>query len=582
MTMHPMSRERHRGRGALRGLPRTPNGCTALLAVACALWLPRATLAAAPTLSHVFPAGGQRGESLVVTCTGSFDWPVEVWAQGVDAAPSKEKGKLEISIPADLAADRIWIRLHNAEGASAAIPFLIGNLKELAEAEPNNSPRDAQALTEPEVTINGVLDNADVDGFSVSLDAGHTLVADVDANDQLGSPIDAILQITSPDGFVLAENHDDIELDPRLAFTATRPGAYVVRLFAFPSAPDSTIAFHGGAQCVYRLSLTTGPFVTHAVPLSVPLAEPSAVEVFGWNIAPGTKLPVVPFGGIRLGEAQEFEPSDDVRNSADSRLGFAFGEKFGGSARVRLVPYEVAAELAQTEGGKPLVLNTPSSVTGWLRLPSQTDTYRLPLKKGQQAVVSVESRSLGFPLDPILRMKAPDGSTVASYDDPAPKRSCVMTHHAAVDGEYELTVRDRYRQGGDRCFYRLTVELEEPDFELNANADVIVVAVDKPTELVVNVKRSSAPGEAVGPITIEAVDLPPGVTVPAVVSELSGPTAEKVTLVFSATGPACRGRFRVIGKASLPKEINRFARTPLRFGACFESIWVTVIGNSDS
>ena len=180
-----------------------------------------------------------------MTCAGKFEWPVKVFAPGIDVTAGSESGKLEISIPADLPADRVWVRLYNAEGASAAVPFLIGQLPEINEQEPNNTTRNAQALADPNVAINGGLTAADVDGFAVRLEAGQTLVAALDANTRLGSPMDAIVQVVSPDGIVLAENHDDLGLDPRLAFTATHAGTVIVRLFAFPAAPDTTIAFRG-------------------------------------------------------------------------------------------------------------------------------------------------------------------------------------------------------------------------------------------------------------------------------------------------------------------------------------------------
>src|ERR1041385_8887959 len=82
--------------------------------------------AAPPTVSHLFPAGGQRGTKLIVTCTGKFTWPVRVSAPGIDVVPAKEAGKLEVTIPNDLAADRVWIRLYNAEGSAPPLPFLIG------------------------------------------------------------------------------------------------------------------------------------------------------------------------------------------------------------------------------------------------------------------------------------------------------------------------------------------------------------------------------------------------------------------------------------------------------------------------
>src|SRR5438045_8191618 len=77
-------------------------------------------MSAPPTLTHLSPAGGQRGSKVVVTCAGTFNWPTRVWSPGVEAVPRSDSGKLEVTIPADLATDRVWIRLFNEEGASIA------------------------------------------------------------------------------------------------------------------------------------------------------------------------------------------------------------------------------------------------------------------------------------------------------------------------------------------------------------------------------------------------------------------------------------------------------------------------------
>jgi len=552
----------------------------ALCALFLCLVVPAQAFAAPPTLSHLFPAGGQRGTKSVVTCSGKFDWPVKVFAPGVDVAAGSESGKLEISIPADLPADRVWIRLHNAEGASAAVPFLIGQLPEVNEQEPNNTTRNAQAVANPNVTINGGLAEADVDGFAMRLEAGQTLVAALDANTRLGSPMDAILQVVSPDGIVLAENHDDLGLDPRLAFTATNAGTVIVRLFAFPAAPDTTIAFRGGENYVYRLTLTTGPFVTHAAPLAAPQSNPGTVEVSGWNIPPGTKLPVVPFGGARLADYQEYEVLDAMRRSPDARLGFVFAPGLAGSARVRLSPHAGAGTVAPSpaEPNNPVVLPLSSSVTGCLKRPRHTDVFRIPLQKGQHVIVSVESHDLDLPLDPVVQLADPTGAVVAEVDDSGASRDAVLTHVAARDGDYRVTVSDRYGQGGERCLYLLTARLEEPDFELSVSADALVVPADKPAELTVKVLRRQAPSGTAGPITIQAVELPAGVTAPAIVSEPTGPTAGEVKLAFSAGGPAFSGPIRIVGKASQPNDRQRFARTPAKLGVSFDTLWLTVIG----
>ena len=540
--------------------------------------LPSLASAAAPALTHLFPAGGQRGTKVVVSCAGNAAaWPVGVFAPGVDVVVGPEAAKLEVTIPADLAADRVWIRLHNAEGASAAVPFLIGNVREIEEVEPNNAPTNAQAIVETPVTINGALANADVDGFAVTLNAGQTLVASLDAFSKLGSPMDAVLQVVTPDGIVLAENHDAVDLDPRLIFTATKTGPHIVRAFAFPSAPDSSIAFHGGPNYVYRLTLTTGPFVTHSVPLAVSLTEPAQVELFGWNLPPDAKALVMPFGGARLANAVELETQADLRNVSDARLGFAFNPDFAGAARVRLVPHPVIADLASMDANNPTVLTPPSAVTGRLSSPRQTAVFRVPLKKGQQLVAVVESRGLDFPLDPVLRLTDPTGKVAVNVDTPAPSRAEVLTHAASQDGDYQLTVRDRHRRGSDRSFFRLTARLEEPDFELTAAAATLIVVPDKPTEFVINVVRRAPPGVTVGPITIEVVDLPPGVTAAPVISEPTGPTATKVTLSLSTTGPAFNGPFRIRGNTSLPQAIQRLVRTPTQLNTSFDAFWLTVV-----
>ncbi len=534
-------------------------------------------MSAPPTLTNVFPAGGQRGTKVIVTCAGSFTWPAKVWSPGIDVTPSAESGKLEVSIPADLAVDRVWIRLYNSEGASAPFPYLIGALKELNETEPNNRPRDAQAVADAETIVNGVLKEADVDCFAFKLEAGQTIVAAVDANTRLGSPMDAVLQIVSQDGIVIAENHDDLGLDPRLAFTAGSAGTYVARLFAFPAAPDASIRFNGGANHVYRLTLTRGPYVTHSIPLSTSLDEPASVAVAGWNLPAEIKLNVIPFGGERFTDYQEFEVQDELRRSSDAKIGFAFTPDFSMATRVRMISQAVIANYQTTDPKIPLAIPVLSSVTGCLKSPRQVDRYTVSLEKGQQVLISVEAHSLHLQLDPVLTISSPDGKVVAELDDKGSTHDAMIAHTATQAGDYRLAVSDRFRQGGDRNWYLLTVKPEQPDFELSATSDAIIVAPDKPAEVTLKVQRRGTSAESVGPITVQATGLPEGVSSTTVTSEMTGATATEVKLTLSTTGSAFSGPVRIAGKATQPKEIERFARTPSKLGVNFQTIWLTAI-----
>lgn len=546
----------------------------------CAFVLTASSLqAAAPTLTSLYPAGGQRGQKVTVTCTGAFSWPVNVFAPGVDVAVLPDSGKLDITIPADLPADRIWIRLHSAEGASELRPFLIGSRPEVVETEPNNARREAQAIPSGGVVMNGILQaGGDVDGFAVDLLAGETLVAALDANTRLGSPMDAMMQIVTPQGTVLAENNDQIGLDPRIAYTARTGGKHIVRVFAFPSDPNSTISYSGAASYIYRLTLTTGSFVSHAAPMTLPIQDPGTVEIFGWNIPPNTILPVQPYGGPRLADFPEFEIQSELRTLSSDRIGFAFTPDFPSPMRVRLTSSPILRGIVTPDPANPPMLTLPTSLTGCLRLPHQTDTYLIPLKKGERILVPIETRSIDSLLDaPIIRLYDPAGGLAQDVNVPSPAQVYHVSHAAAAEGNYRLTIHDRLGLGGERMFYRLSARLDEPDFELTAAADQIVIPHDKPAELVVNVVRRTNPGGSVGPITIEAVDLPAGVSVPAVTSEPTGATSEKVTLAFTSTGVPFSGRFRIVGKTTLSVETERFARTPAQFGATFESFWVTVL-----
>ena len=149
-------------------------------------------------------------------------------------------------------------------------------------------------------------------------------MASLEANRTLRSPMDAMLQIVSADGFVLDENNDFHGLDPQIVFTARKDGTYIARVYAFPSSPDSSIRFFGSDACLYRLTLTTGPFADFALPLAVTAGGKEQMKVEGWNLTPesnklslASDLPDDPFARIR-GGPRELRPNPS-RTTSDLR-----------------------------------------------------------------------------------------------------------------------------------------------------------------------------------------------------------------------------------------------------------------------
>jgi hypothetical protein len=482
--------------------------------------LPAVVLAAPPKLNNLNPAGCQRGQSVTVTAAGDFStWPVQVWADrpGIKATAENDKGKFKFEIAADAIPGTYWLRMFNGDGASALKPFVVGTLPEVAESETNDLP-DKPEVVEPRVVINGKLaKTGDVDGYRVDLKQGQTLVASLMANSTLGAPMDAVLQVCelverpiskndshSVEAFIVAQNHDAIGLDPQVAFTASKDGGYLIRVFAFPANPDSSVRFAGGDDYLYRLTLTTGPFIDHALPLAVPREE-SQVRLGGWNLEPEATSIVPPLSD----EPNPLTPPDGP-------LAWIWRSDAAGAIAVPRVEHP---NVVYT-GASATDISVPGSVSGRLEKPAQADAIAFRATKNQKLRIRVAAKALGFPTDPVVIIQDEAGKTLAEADDTGrDDRDPQLDFTPPADGRYLVVVRDLARRADLRMVYRLTIEPVAPDFSLALAADSFILEKDKPLEITVNVAVRDGLRE---PIEIRAVGLPLGVTAEPVKFEPSG------------------------------------------------------------
>jgi hypothetical protein len=220
------------------------------------LFLVRTLQAEPPPLDALYPAGGERGTTNAVTAIGKFDaWPPKVWigGEGIEFVAETNKGKFTVTISRDAIPGPRLVRLYNEDGTSDPRTFVIGDTREISEAEPNNHFAKAQRISESPVTINGRLDkNGDVDSFAIELSAGQWLDTRVDCY-TLMSKVDAVLRLATTNGQQLAWNHDFTTLDPRIVWRAPSNQIVVLQLFGFAYPPGSDIGFTGGDAVVYRL-----------------------------------------------------------------------------------------------------------------------------------------------------------------------------------------------------------------------------------------------------------------------------------------------------------------------------------------
>lgn len=499
-----------------------------------------------PTLTDLFPPGAARGQTLVVKATGTFDhWPLKVWIEGrgVEIRAEKEEGKLSVTVAGDASPGLRWLRLYDEDGATALRPFVIGSLPEIVEVEPNDAPGSPHRLSVSSTTVNGRLSKqGDVDGFAVNLSRGQTLVASLEAARHLGSPMDAVLQVVSTDGFVLSQNDDDVGRDPRIIFEAPATGPYIVRLFAFPATPDSSIRFAGGSTFVYRLTLTTGGYLDYAFPLAVGRDGPQTVKAIGWNIP--NDLQSLP-----------------IAKTDASEMISVFHPTLADTALVRRAPCATAVENEPNDPARPQAIASTVALSGRIDPPGDQDAFRISLRKGDKRLFRVESRTLGRPLDPVLRVLDPGGKMLAESDDSGGNsRDPEQSFTAPADGEYRLLVRDLNGQGGPRFAYLLSVVEPQPDFALSLAADRFELTAGKTTKIPVAVQRKDSFAE---PIEIVAEGLPSGVAAKPCTSKAGDASAKTVTLELSGDDRACSGHFRIRGRSTKAPRISRMASTAI-------------------
>jgi hypothetical protein len=525
-----------------------------LFATYCALLWPSSSFAA-PNFTHLFPAGGQRGSTVEITAAGTFDvWPVQIWVsgRGVTVEPATDKGKFRVTIADDATPGVYWLRPYDATGGGNLRPFLVGTLPEVNEVEPNDEPSKPQKLPAAGVVVNGRLQrNGDVDCYAVPLTKGQTLIANLEAHTTLRSPMDGVLQIVSTDGFVLAQDNDTRGLDPRIVFTAPVEGTYVVRVFAFPATPDSSIRFSGGDAFIYRLTVTTGGFADFPLPLAVEQGKSATVTLTGWNLPDSARAIAVQANDLDAEEVTVCHP--DVANPV----------------RLRVEPHRTF----DATGLKPVPtpLRSPVSVTARVEKPGGAVQFAVLGQKGKPLIARAEANAFGLPLLPTVRVLDAAGKQLARGEPGKLNEDATVRFTPPADGEYAIEVRDLHGHGGEQFAFLLRVEPDVPDFSLSAPADRFTVTPGKPTDVAVTVNRLGGFNQE---IELFTEGLPPGLTAEMVSADGKAPKA--ITLRLTAEEAGLAGTFRIVGRPKGNMDTVRVARATLaEFAITTPDLWIT-------
>jgi len=535
-------------------------------------------------LFSIFPAGGKQGTTVEVVLTGGdfedvnqlyFDHPgikAEQVTEMKDGKVVPVAAKFKVSIASEVPLGLHDLRAIGRFGISNPRTIVVGDMIEINETEPNNTPLQAtRVLVDkvPSITVNGQINGAtDHDYFVFHARAGQRILLDCSAQ-RIDSRLNGRLVLTNLAGKLLAANDDFHDKDPFLDVTIPADGDYVVGV--------TDQVYDGSPEYFYRLSIGTLPYIDFVLPPAAAPGSTGQFTVFGRNLPGGQPAPGVAIAGRQLEQitVQITAPADPL---ALQRLSFsglvlpfetlADGFEYrlatpqGSSNSVRLgitkLPIVAGTEPNNTlDKAQPITL--PCEIFGQFQSPRDVDWYTFTAKANEVWAFEVISQRMGFPTDAFLLLRRvsdgaeiplpnPDDDEVnpvglrysTRSDDP------ISVSPALAEGQYQLAVRHQYGEsmGNPRLVYRLLARPVQPDFRIVAihNIPAIPNAAQPPDSLVVRqggnqhldvwaIRRENFQGE----ITVQVDGLPQGVTCPPVTI---GPIQAYAPLVFSAADNA--------------------------------------------
>lgn len=466
--------------------------CRTVIVLLCS-FAASAARAAAPAPEFIFPAGGKPGPTFNVTVGGKLDgWPVGVWTDhaGLVFKATTNSGAFTVSIAADVPPGPHLVRFFNDDGAAEPRTFVVGTRDEVLEVEPNDDFRKAQLVDKSAVVVNGRLEKAgDVDSFAIRAEQGKWIVAAVDCY-ALGASVDPVLQILDERGVRVALNHDTHNLDALVAWQAPHTGTYIVQLLGFAHPPAADVAAKGSPAYVYRLTLTTGPFVRSTFPMGLKRGAKGAVELVGWNLPKAAQ----PVDGTRVAAAEQllFLPAAptgdtlwlDVADAAD----VAEQEPNDSSAQAQPVAF-------------------PATVNGRIGRPGDVDRFAFPAKKNERFNFQMRAVGLRSPMAARLRVEDTNGVSLTEQlggdlSDPR------LGWNAPADGTYVLAVSDMYGQGGPEWLYRVKTAPAPPNFTATVPSHALTIENGKTNEIRLTLARNEGFKDK---LTLAVKGLPAGV-----------------------------------------------------------------------
>ncbi|MCI0682836.1 MAG: PPC domain-containing protein [Gemmataceae bacterium] len=581
---------------------------SALGAAAVCLWLAGAAQAQVvngnqwpvPRLTALTPAGGKAGTAFEVGFAGSdveepqslaFSHP---GIKGVAIVPPLPKPdpkakpdpkkpapkappitKFAVTIDKAVPPGFYDVRLVNAKGISNPRIFVVGELNEVAEKEPNNDVDQAQKVDLGTTITGNTGGGTDVDYTVFAGKKGQRILITCLAN-SIDSRLEPEMKLLDTAGKQLAYGRAQPDQDGVLDAILPADGDYILRLNHF-----TYIQPFPAGEYFYRLNISTGPRLEAVFPPMIEPGKAAQVTLLGRNLPGGQIDPAAVLNGspmekLTVSITAPADPLAQVRLSYTGNVPPATALLDGFEYRLP-TPQGLSNPMLLTYAKAPVVLENdrndtfetaqdvplPCEIAGRIDKRGDRDWYAFTAKKGVSFIIETISHRLGAPTDMFVSVRNAKKAEMAPLDDnpetlstkefftqsrdPAPYKFT-----APEDGKYYLFVGNHLGDADPTHVYRIRISPEKPDFRLvvmpaeDFRPDSLVVGLGGLHHLQVFAQRLEG---FRGEITLTAEGLPTGVTC---TPQVLAPNMKSTNLVLQVADAApanFTGEIKVTGTA---------------------------------
>jgi hypothetical protein len=417
--------------------------------------------AAYPTFSTISPNGGQRGSEVQLTVTGTQleDFEGFIFMSPgftVKKVDKVEGNKVQVTVavaPETPLGNHYW-RLRTKTGISHARQFFVGRYPNVMEKEPNDAFENPQVVDFNQ-TVEGVVNNEDVDYYRITAKKGQRIAVEIDALRLGYVNFDPYVAVLDKGRFEIAASDDTIlhRQDGFFSVVAPEDGDYTILV--------RESSYRGGGNNYYRLHI--GSF-----------QRPEAVYPAGGMMGTKVKTKFIERSGESFEEEIALPAMPDANYMAVTQA--ADAPPSGNPFRVVSFDNSLEVEPNDDQTKASVTASYPIALNGIIEKPGDVDFFKLTLKKGQQLEFQTFAQSLGSPLDSVVNVYNEKMGSLGGNDDGGGRRRLDSKFKTTIpaDGNYFVRITDHLERGGPTFVYRVelaaseaSVRFSSPNYSVN-------------------------------------------------------------------------------------------------------------------